>query len=194
MIRTIASLPTRALDGIGAGVILTILGAVYALGVHPTLDRRAAAELDRRTLASELAAADAAATELRNADQLREQLLSGRSRNLTLQPADQINSRIALLTELAAEQRIAIQQLTPSVAATIPGKPYMAVPMKVQGTGEFADCIAFLGRLRSQYRDIAVPSIGLTVAQPASENQPSRLDMALDLVWYAASDGSAGTK
>lgn len=194
MTKHLATLPPRLMDGIGLGLLLAIAGAAYMLGVHPALDRRAAADRDRALLTTELASADSAVQGLKAAESTRDAIVAKRQGTLSLEPTEQVNSRISRLTSLAAEESVAIQQLTPGNPKSEAGKPFSSVPIRVQGTGEFADCIAFLARLRDQHRDIAVPSIHLSISQPASENQAARLDMTLELVWYAAPDDSAGRK
>lgn len=194
MTGTLAKLPPRALDGIGIAALIAIVAAAYAVGVHPALDRRAIAERDAATLATETANAESAARELAAAQKLRDTVLANRSEQLALEPASQVNARIGRLTALANEEAISIQQLTPGEPTFESGKPFTAVPIRVQGGGSFMDCIEFLRRLREEHRDIAVPAIGLSIGEPASENAPAHLDMTLDLVWHAAPDGSAGRK
>ncbi len=194
MMNRLAALPPRIIDALGAGAIVLICGAAYVLGVHPALDRRAAAEQDRRTLLAELAAAASAAEEVKSAQGVRDRVLARRSESLQLERADQVNTRISRLTSLATAESISIQQLSPGAPRVETGKPYTAVPIRVQGVGAFADCVDFLRRLREEHRDIAVPSVRLAISEPASENRAARIDMTLDLVWHAAPDDSAGRR
>lgn len=194
MIGKLEALSHRAIDAIGLGALLVVGLATYAIGIHPALDRRAAAERDAAALLTERAAAESAAAEVEAAMKLRDEIAAKQRSQILLEPASQVNARIGQLTSLASAERITIQQLAPGTPKIEPGKPYTAVPIRVQGAGTFADCIAFLQRLADQYRDISVPGIGLTISQPASENAPARLDMSLDLVWHAAPDDSAGKR
>jgi len=191
MMARLAALPTRIIDSIGIALVLVIVGGTYVLGIHPTLDRRAAARQDAQTLATERAGAAAAAEELRTAEKALDAAQLLQSTALVLEQADQVNARIASLTSLATAESITIEQLTPGTAQAEPGRPFRRVPLRVQGSGAFAECIAFLARLRAEHRDIAVPGVNLSISQPASENQPARLSMTLDLVWYAAPDDPA---
>jgi hypothetical protein len=186
--------PARVIDSAGIALLLVVIATAYALGIHPALDRRAAAELDRATLITESENAKAATSALQDALARRDAILARQGTQLILESADQTNSRISRLTALAAAEKIAIQQLTPGAATREPGKPFISVPIRVQGSGEFADCVAFLSRLREEHQDIAVPTASLAVAQPASENQAARLDITLDLVWYAAPDDPAARR
>jgi len=186
--------PARVIDSVGIALLLVVFAAAYALGVHPALDRRAAAALDRATLITEHANAKAAELALLDAQARRDAIVARQGTQLVLEKAEQTNSRISRLTALAAAEMIAIQQLTPGAPTREPGKPFISVPIRVQGTGEFAHCVSFLARLREEHQDIAVPTANLVIAQPASENQPARLDITLDLVWYAAPDDSAVRK
>lgn len=183
--------PARVIDSAGIAMLLVVIAAAYALGVHPALDRRAAAELDRATLITESENAKAATSALQDAIARRDAILARQGTQLILESSDQANSRISRLTALAAAEKIAIQQLTPGAPTREPGKPFISVPIRVQGSGEFAQCVSFLSRLRDEHRDIAVPTASLSIAQPASENQAARLDITLDLVWYAAPDDPA---
>ncbi len=194
MMSQLAALPPRIIDSIGIALALTIVGGTYVLGVHPTLDRRAAAQQDAQTLATELTTATAAAEELRVAEAKLDAARMRQSTSLVLERAEQVNSRIASLTSLAAAESIVIEQLSPGAAQTDPGRPFKRVPLRVQGSGAFADCVGFLARLRAEHHDIAVPAVNLSISQPASENQPARLSMTLDLVWYAAPDDSAARR
>ena len=74
MIRTLANLHKSALDGLGAGICLAMLGGAFAVGVLPTLDKRAAAARDRETLLAEQQAAQAVAAEVKRVELARDQL------------------------------------------------------------------------------------------------------------------------
>lgn len=192
MIRTLANLHKGALDGLGAGICLAMLGGAFAVGVLPTLDKRAAAARDRETLLAEQQAAHAVAAEVKRAELARDQLKAMQQDDFKLEAAGRINSRIARLTDLAARERLIVRQVEPGAVKPEPGKQFVVVPIRVKGSGEFADCVAFLHQLRAQHRDIAVPSVNLTIEQPASENQAAVLEVSLELAWYAAADDSAG--
>jgi Tfp pilus assembly protein PilO len=194
MIGTLTKLPPRAIDGIGIAALIALVAATYAVGVRPALGRRAAADRDAITLAAEVASADAAAAEVAAAQKRLEQLRESQVEQLTLEPASQVNTRIGRLTALASEEALSIQQLTPGTPKSEAGKPFTAVPIRVQGGGSFMQCVGFLRRLRKEHRDIAVPAIGMAITEPASENTPARLEMTLDLVWHAAPEVSAGAK
>ena len=194
MIARLESLSTRTIDAIALAILLVIGIATYAVGIHPALDRKAAAEFEAAMLVAERAAAESAAAEVAAALKLRDEIAARQRTQIALEPASQINARIAELTNLASEQSISIRQLAPGNPKAEAGKPFTAVPIRVQGAGTFMDCIAFLQQLGERYRDISVPGIGLTISQPASEKEPARLDMALDLVWHAAPDDSAGKR
>lgn len=194
MMTQLASLPPRVVDAIGLGLLIVIVGGAYVLGVRPALDRRDAAATESQLLATELANAATAVEQLHQAETRRNQILATQGKALVLERADQINTRITRLTTLAAGGGITIQQLAPGAPRAEAGKPFTGVPIRVQGGGAFTDCVEFLRRLREEHRDIGIPSVTLAISQPAAENHAARLDMTLDLVWYAAPDDSAARK
>jgi len=192
--KAISVLSPRAIDGLGAAALVCVLGVAYWVGVHPALDSRAVAERQRHTLLAETATAEAASQELRTARETLAALTAQAARFTPLEPALRINSRLTRLSDLAQSAEITIGQLTPSAATPEPAKRFTSVPIKVSGSGGFANCVNFLSALQEAHRDIKVSAITLTIAEPASENQAARLDMTLDLVWYAAPDDRAGAR
>ncbi len=194
MIHRLTALPARTIDAIGAGVVVAILAIAFMGGVWPALQGRVRATERARALTEARAAAQRAADEVTAAEKLRAQLVAERKDELVLQSPAMLNARLAQLTALSGASRVAVHQLNPGSQVMDASRPFGIVPIKLQGAGEFADCVELLDRLHSEYRDIGATAIKLTVARPASDEHAARLDMTLDLAWYTVRGDSAGAK
>lgn len=101
--------------------------------------------------------------------------------NVTLQPARQINRRLALLTGLAATAGLEVDEVLPGQAERC--QDYQAIPISVRGTGGYPTCVAFLSKLMGRFRDMSVESFELS-GQPQKPGEPAGFH--LSLCWYAA--------
>ena len=102
---------------------------------------------------------------------------------LKLQPAQQINDRISMISSIATDQGLVLESTEPGNA--IPQQRYSTVAIHITGHGGFRQCVKFLRELRRQLPDVAVNDVGL-----AGGADGGTVNLTLSLVWYAAPDSA----
>ena len=176
----------------GIGVCLGLSALVYGIAVQPMLgqhDRYLAQQAQlsaRRQQAGEATAALAAAkAELAG---LNDALAAS---PLQLQPAELINQRLALLTDLATQAGLRVDTIEPG--KPVAGARFDAMPLQLTGGGTNRDCTAFVRRMRRSLPDTAIGSLDLAAGTPDGSGAavPAKFDM--NLIWYTAS-GKAAAK
>lgn len=167
-----------------AGAVLCILLALVAyFGVLlPITNRQSAA----RALEHEIAVLETEADGLqRRAEQLRADLAEARSNladvDLTLQPAEQMNRRLADIVELAGASGMVIDETQTDEVQR--HTSHSTVPVALTGTGSYTACAQFLHELSRALPDVKVLGFELSGnAAPGSGND----SFSFDLAWYAA--------
>ncbi len=166
----------------GFAVCAAMMLVVYLVAVQPLLDRRAEAEDRKQELAQRrqessdvLAALTSAKRELAVVEQ------SLAETPLRLQPMGAVNQRLALMTNLASEAGLTLNEIQPGKAAL--GTHFATVPIQVTGSGRFPTIVAFLNRLHTTFPDTGVTSFSLS-GTPATPRAP--VTFKVDLAWHAA--------
>jgi Tfp pilus assembly protein PilO len=185
-IRTIAqrfpALPLWQIDTIGLGVCAALAGLWYCAGVHPVSEAAASREVLQTELAERDAKLDglmaSRAAHQRLATKLSDQIEAG---SVQLKPVEHVNARIAELNALAVRHGLRIDEVRPGAPATLPR--FITVPIRLAGTGNYAECSQFLHTLRSDLRDMGVAGFELRGEPEAPDKPPS---FAFTLLWYAA--------
>ena len=130
-----------------------------------------------------------AATLTAGARTLRDQVAVTRQalaqRPLQLQPAEQVNRRLAELSALAAKNAIEIADVRPG--RVVPDTRYHIVPIELSGAGGFRACALFLGELRRTFPDVAVTSFDI-IGTPGLRATAS---LRLRLSWFTRPTGGA---
>ena len=98
-----------------------------------------------------------------------------------LQPARNVNRRLAELTDLAAGSGLEVSQILPS--APVPGSRFDTVPIHFRARGGYPTCVAFLCKLTRTFPDTSVESFELA-GQPAKPGTAA--EFRVQLAWYAA--------
>lgn len=174
-------------DVIGAACCLALTAATIPFGLMPI--KHDAAEA--RALGADL---DSGKSEL---DDLGRSRLSLQAQEeearaelagcmVQLQPLENLNARMVFLTELVDSSGLELQET--ELGSSIVGPRYRTVPIRISGSGDYAECTAFLHHLRKRAPDTGVAALEL------SGNPESDVDLAsftFDLVWYAASSLAA---
>jgi len=178
----------RKIDGACAGTCVVIAAAGYLLGIRPAVQQRMTLSEARTALVDQERRAAEAENEVYK---LKGRLADLQNRlstmDVRLDTADRINTRFERITKLADQNGLALNQMAPGMTAS--GDRFVTVPIRMSGTGTFGGCVAFLGTLVKDYRDLGVSGFHLAAMQ-----QPGRTDatFAFDLTWYAAPAASAG--
>ena len=100
---------------------------------------------------------------------------------LRLQPMGAVNQRLALMTNLASEAGLTLNDIQPGKAAL--GAHFATVPIQVGGSGRFPTIVAFLNRLHTTFPDTGVTSFTLSGA-PATPG--AAVSFKIELAWHAA--------
>ena len=101
---------------------------------------------------------------------------------MSLQPAEQVNRRIAQITDLARSSRLRLEGVKPG--GVISGERFDRVPIQLKGSGNYSDCAEFAGQLRKRFPDIAVRAFRMTSQRSAAANLSTSFQ--IDLIWLAA--------
>jgi hypothetical protein len=97
-----------------------------------------------------------------------------------LQPARNVNRRLAELTDLAAGTGLEVSEIVPAPA--VAGSRFDTVPIRIRGTGSYPTCVAFLCKLTRAFPDTSVGSFELS-GEPAKPHTPA--EFRVQLAWYA---------
>lgn len=165
-----------------AGLVCAAATAIawFALAA-PTLDQLS----QRRGRETELVESRHKATELAHdlaAGRKEMKLLSKQlaSNAIELQPASQVNQRLAALTTLATQNGLSLNEVRPG--APTETNRYQMLPIHLTGAGDYPSCAAFLHGLHDSYTDIGLSSLEALNSDASGET--SRLNFQIELVWY----------
>ena len=166
--------------------LLAITAGGVMLGVRPAIDRAqelrgmitSVNERDQKARAAEAAHAAAQGLDRRLTAEL--------EKAVRLLPHTRINERLADLTARAEKRGVRVEQITP-------GNPTMhtratAVPIRLSGSGTYAEVTRLLREFRAEYRDMALVSLQMT-GQPAKSGEKG--SCVAEFTWYAAPAVSA---
>lgn len=172
----------RRTDAVGLGFCAALTVAAYLVIVNPMIrseSERAAAQAHVDELRERVVSLDGSRRQLRTQlDSARQQVAAS---HVQLQSSEFLNSRLALIVELASTSGIEIYQSRPGRMVDTPR--YQAVPISLAGVGSFTDCAAFLHRLHDTLADTGVVAFELT-GKPETPN--AMASFRFELVWYAA--------
>lgn len=184
---TIALRLTRT-DAAGAGVVAALTAGLYFAVVAPA-QRRQDAVQQQSALLDQIQGDIAAVRRkhevlLARGSQLDQQLARYR---INPEPPSRINARIASINELAAQHGLVLNEVRSDPgSATSTG---IAVPIRLGGTGAYAQFASFIAALHRAFPDVAVSSFELAgTPLDAGRNQPI---FSADLVWHACAEGAA---
>jgi Tfp pilus assembly protein PilO len=99
---------------------------------------------------------------------------------LKLQPASDLNARLAKLTDLATSCGLTIDEMHPGTLAD--ASKFQTLPVHMAGSGSYPDCAKFLHTLRQSFPDTGVEALEATNPNPTP--QGAAATFRLDLVWY----------
>ena len=178
--------PPRVIDGAGVAVCAIILGLAYLTGLAPRLRERAAADEHRAqldTVRQDLARLTGERRERSaRADELDDRLASGVVR---LRPVREVNRREDEIVKLAEECGLRVAEVAPGVPVV--REKFTVVPIRVRGTGGYAEVTALAARAHERFPDTAASA--LTINGPAGPGGES--EFSVEFAWHAAPDGAA---
>ena len=98
-----------------------------------------------------------------------------------LEPPQYLNTRMALIVELASAAGIVINQTR--AGEVRPGERYQTVPIFISGSGSYSKSAAFIHLLRDRLPDTGVVSFQLSGNPGKPESTGA---FRFELIWYAA--------
>lgn len=182
----------RKIDAIGVGVCLVAMLLFYLSGIRPILHRREGQAAQEQQLAAQLENAirlDERAAVVR--DELAEAAKALEVGHIELQPARQINRRIAKLADRASGNGLKLDQIHPGSPTQAQGGKHVTIPIRLRGSGSYRAWAGFLHDLAVQFPDTSVHSFRLS-ADPG--DQAKAANFQVDLVWFATADYSPAGK
>lgn len=174
---------SRKVAGVSLAVCLGVSVAGYFIGIAPAL----AGLVERRSQERELAVRRQRVTDLQ-AELLdhRKRLILARKEladlPLRLEPPSAVNRRISLLTEVAGEAKVTLNEIQP--LAAVDGQHYQTVPIRVAGAGGYPQCAAFLHKLRERFPDTTIRSFDLQNPNPSADSMAATFRM--ELAWHTS--------
>lgn len=164
-------------------VCAAITAAAWGLAVQPALTQRSQRETQLRDLSihrHKSAIVSANLTKARLGHVAAREDLARTA--LSLDPATEVNARLAGITRLAGDSQLTIDEVQPGHA--VPSAEYQEVELKIAGSGAYPAVARFLHQLHKTFRDIGVRAISLV---PDSGNVLTpNVRFRLELIWYAA--------
>ena len=170
------------IDAIGLLACALLTGVAYVAVVSPVLQKHS----ERSELRTQLAEKRDRITSLslmerqlaRQVAQLGEDLALSEVR---LEPPQYLNTRMALIVELASATGIVINQTR--AGEVRPGERYQTVPIFISGSGSYSKSAAFIHLLRDRLPDTGVVSFQLSGNPGKPESTGA---FRFELIWYAA--------
>ncbi len=189
-LKSLMNLRPRYMDAIGIAIIIAAALPLLFPGVNPLL--RSTEHIDQ--LRTQLAVARRNEKDVNEflVDQrarLAEIRISLRKERIRLESARNVNQRIASLTTLAAGTGLNVDEVLPGQAKR--STRFDSVPVRMNGTGSYPNCVAFLCKLTKTFPDTSVGSFELA-GDPERPGSPARFH--LDLVWYAEAEPAVSAR
>jgi Tfp pilus assembly protein PilO len=168
------------IDAAGVALVLGLALGPYVGYIGPLRDGHAqAAEQAKQLVAERTRTRDLENSIYGLKEQLDATQRAAASSELKLEPAGELNARLARLTDLASENSLRVDSV--ESGATTGHDRYATVSIRITGQGNYRDCTTFLRQLRAAMPDVAVTSVqmgsaAVTVDTPAT--------FAFDLLWH----------
>ncbi len=170
------------IDALGLLACALLTGVAYVAVVSPVLQKHSERSALRAQLAEKRDRISSLSQMERQLDaqvaQLREDLVLGEVR---LEPPQYLNTRMALIVELASATGIVINQTR--AGEVKPGARYQTVPIFISGRGSYSKSAAFIHVLRNRLPDTGVVSFELS-GNPGKPEATGTF--RFELIWYAA--------
>jgi Tfp pilus assembly protein PilO len=179
------------MDLTAASLVAGLAAIAYFAHVAPTLGQYEQAEAQVNQLSSQqVRSRDLERSLLTMKDKLAAlERTAGGARQLELDPASELNRRLARLTELASESGLQVDAI--ERGATADFQRYSTVGIRISGRGSYRSCAAALAKLRTEMPDTGVVSMDLASAAVTSD---PAVTFTLDLLWFTQPQGPTTKK
>ncbi len=156
------------IDVMAMAAMLAIAAGAYYFELAPAMEARE----ERAHNAAELTDAREKSVDLEMAAAAVREKLHGVKQSVAqsvkLEPAAQINARVAKLTELAAGNSLQVDAIEPGAGAASGSGRYDTIPIRLSGRGAYKDLTKYLRALHETMPDTGVGLLELTSADNGS--------------------------
>jgi len=172
------------LDAAGAAILLTLGAGAYLLQIGPAWSHRE----QSIARAGELVAEQGQSRELeRKVHALKEQLDTHQravdKNELKLEPASELNRRLAALTELCAASGLQVDSIESGETRRL--DRYATIAVRITGRGSYRTCATLLSHMHEQMPDVGVIGLDMSsVGLDAGNNRQATASFAFDLLWH----------
>ncbi len=178
------------IDAAGAGICAVLTGIAVLVVVMPVVRK----QTDHAALRADVAQQRQLAAQFDESERLLRRELEAvqeelASSQLHLQPTMYLNTRMALIVEVASATGIVIDETRSGTVKV--GPRYQTVPIHLSGTGSYSDSASFLHQLHLTLPDTGVVGLELS-GKPDKPDTPATF--RFDLIWYAAPARAAVTQ
>ena len=112
--------------------------------------------------------------------EIQKQTIEARELSKNLRPVDQLNTRLEVVSNIAAKHDLKVLIMSPGAPVDRTG--YATVPIRLGGLGVYAASVAFLSDLAAEMPDFAVEHVDLGGNLDDPQRDPR---FEIDLVWFA---------
>ena len=170
------------IDAAGLALCAFVSAVLYLMAVSPLLEQHA----ERQEKSAELQVRQDKSDQINSTVADLNGRLTARRRlleedRIRLQPADQLNQRLAVLTQLASQCLLSIHEIQPSPVQRT--TRHEMVPIQLTGEGNWPACTRFLQHLHDQLPDTDVQSFELT---SQFNNDDASARFRFHLLWYTS--------
>ena len=167
------------IDVMGITACALVTGVCYVALIRPVSSNRLAyAQLQPQLVERAQAVKDAKARFAAMQSELEGTIKQLADLPLRLEPSSRVNSRLAQLTDLAAEMGIEVHQVQPDPARA--GKRYDVVQIALSGSGDYGQVTRFMRRVHDTFADTAVVKFDLK----SGGATVSAAQFNIGLAWY----------
>jgi Tfp pilus assembly protein PilO len=180
----LATLTCRQIDLIGGAILLIAASGLFLPSVNPLLRSESFARQQQEQLSVALRSEkDLKAFLVDQRGRLAEINATLEKEKIQLESSRNINRRIASLTKLAAGAGLSVDQILPGVPT--PGERFDRVPVRMNASGSYPTCVAFLCKLNETFPDTSVGSFELA-GNPENPGSPAAFEV--NLIWHAKAE------
>jgi Tfp pilus assembly protein PilO len=178
------------MDGAAVAVVLGLTAIAYFGQVAPTIQGNELAKAQAVELVTQQTKSRDLERTIRSTSDHLEATRQAIAKNaLQLEPATELNKRLARLSDLASANHLQVDAI--ESGETRDYDRYSTVSIRLAGHGTYPNCQAALGNLRS-----AMPDIGVTSMQVNSGGvtNDTAATFAFDLLWYTQAQPKTSKK
>ncbi|HEY7088395.1 MAG TPA: type 4a pilus biogenesis protein PilO [Tepidisphaeraceae bacterium] len=171
------------MDAAALAIMLGLVTVAYFAQIGPAWDRQAQAKAQAVDLTAEQSKSRELERKLKTQkDQLSATRLATEQTQLNLEPAGELNRKLATLTELCASSGLVVDSIESGTMTSF--ERYATISLRVSGRGSYRKCAALLARLRKDTPDVGVVGVNLISAGLTNDTNAPNATFVFDLLWH----------